>query len=316
MVLHRDTPYLRPAIASVLTQTFRDFELLLVDNGTGLPGDALGSLREDPRVRWVRLPRNLGIPGGHNAGVAAATGEFIALLDYDDLARPVRLARQVAALRADPELGLVSSLADRIDASGKVIGREFCLPRGPHLAYTQYAASVVTPGASGRREVFRELPYRTEFPFASDLDFQARAAERWKFAVIDEVLLGYRWYDAQTTQVRLATIERSRCAIQLLTARRRAGRPEQMASALDVMNGSAVAQTWRRGALCCLAEGFPVLAAYQARRSLASGRTPMAALKAGRLALQAWRRAPSVDRTLVVRMFFTGPVRALGLRPA
>ena len=67
MVFHRDTPFLRPALASALKQTFADFELVLVDNGTGLGADALGELGRDPRLRWVRLARNEGIPGGHNA---------------------------------------------------------------------------------------------------------------------------------------------------------------------------------------------------------------------------------------------------------
>ena len=107
MVFHRVTPFFEPAVRSVLEQTFDDLELVLVDNGTGLPVKALGELGADPRVHWVRLPCNEGIPSGHNAGVAAARGEFIALQDYDDIALPHRLERQVATLRADPGIGLV-----------------------------------------------------------------------------------------------------------------------------------------------------------------------------------------------------------------
>jgi hypothetical protein len=317
MVFHRDTPFLRPAIASVLGQTLRDLELVLVDNGTGLTPAALGDAGQDPRLTWVRLPANVGIPGGHNAGVQAARGEFVALLDYDDLARPQRLERQVAALRADPRLGLVSALAERIDAEGRSLGRVFCLPDSAgHRAYAQFAAPVVTPAATVRREVLEALPYRAEFPFAADLDFQARLSERWPMAVLPEVLLDYRWYADQTTQQRGTSIEQSRAAIQLAAARRRAGRPEDLTGILQALAAPTAAESWRRVASLCLAEGYGLPAAYGARRSFALERTGRALLDAMRLGAQAWRQAAPSERMLVARMFLTGPLRALGLRPA
>lgn len=317
MVFHRDTPYLRPAIASALAQTFRDFELLLVDNGTGLSTAALGPAGADPRLRWVRLERNLGIPGGHNAGVAAARGDFIALLDYDDLALPHRLERQVAALQADHGLGYVSSLAVRIDATDREIGPEFCLPdASQHRRYAPYAAPLVTPAAMGRRAWFATLPYRAEFPFAADLDFQARLVEQSRTAVVPEVLLRYRWHAGQTTQARQAEIEHSRCVIQILSGRRRAGRPEQLPAVQAATAATTAAESWRRGAALCLADGEPVFAAYQARRSFALDRAARGAWQAVRLLRAARQVAAPADRALVTRMFFAGPIRALQLKPA
>jgi hypothetical protein len=317
MVFHRDTPFLRPAIASVLSQTFRDFEFVLVDNGTGLRAADLGELGNDPRLRWVRLARNEGIPAGHNAGVAAAHGKFIALLDYDDLLLPTRFERQVAALEADPALGLVSALAERMDESGRAIGHEFCLGDSTeHQSYAPYAAPVITPVAMGRREVFTTFPYRAEFPFAADLDFQSRVVERWRMAVLPEVLMRYRWYREQTTQQRNPAIEQSRCVIQVITGRRQAGRAEAINAVLEATAATTAAATWRRGAALCLRERFPVFAAFQARRSLALDRSVPGAWRAVALAARAWRQAPAEDRALVRRMFLTGPVRALGLHPA
>jgi hypothetical protein len=317
MVFHRDTPFLRPAIASVLEQTFSDLELVLVDNGTGLPISELGELGRDPRIRWVRLGRNEGIPGGHNAGVAHARGEFIALMDYDDLMLPTRIERQVAALRADRKLGVVSALAERIDGAGRVIGHEFCLPdSGEHHAYAPYAAPLITQAAMGRREVFATYPYRPEFPFAADLDFQSRVIERWQMAVLPQVLMQYRWYPQQTTQQHLASIEQSRAVIQLITGRRRANRSEDMAAALGAISAATAAGAWRAGAALCLRERFVVFAAFQARRSLAMDRTVASEWRAFRLAAAAWGRARREERGLVLRMFFTGPVRALALHPA
>jgi len=317
LVFHRDTDFLRPAIASVLAQEFRDFELLLVDNGTGLSAPQLGESGRDPRLRWVRLARNQGIPAGHNAGVAAARGTYIALHDYDDLSLPQRLGRQVAALQADPNLGLVSGLARRIDAAGRELGHEFCL-RDPdeHRRYAPYAAPLITPAAMGRRELFAALPYRTEFPFAADLDFQARVVERARTAVVPEILLRYRWHDGQTTQARAAAIEHSRAVIQIITGRRLAGRAEDLAAVQAATVAPTAAGSWRRGAAVCVGDRFPVFAAYQARRSFALDRSPRGAWHAFRLFRAAQRIAATADRSCVRRMFFTGPVRALELHPS
>lgn len=316
MVFHRDSPYLRPALASALSQTWRDLEVVLVDNGTGLSADALGELGRDARLRWVRLARNEGIPAGHNAGVAAAHGDFIALQDYDDLSEPDRVARQVEALRCKPDVALVAGRALRIDENGRQIGEVFCLPRAEeHATYAPFGGPIVMPAAMGRRELFQAFPYRPEFPFAADLDFQARAVERSSFAVLPEVMLRYRWYGAQTTQQRLREIEQSRSVVQLLSARRHAGRPEHMTEAWAAIRAESAGESWRRGARVCLEERYAVYAAYQARRSFACDRTAAGAWAAIRLGWRAITAAATGQRRLTARMFFTGPVRALRLHP-
>ena len=318
MVFHRLNPFMAESVASVINQTFQDWELILIDNGTGLSAEALGGGACDPRVRFVRLPHNGGIPAGHNAGIAAARGEFIALQDYDDVAQPLRLERQVAALRADAGLGLVSAHAERIDETGRRLrGEVFCLPdTAEHRAYALYAPPVITPVAMARSEVLRALPYRAEFPFAADIDLQARVVDRWRMAVLPEVLLRYRCYEAQTTQQRSTSIEQSRATIQVITARRRAGRSEELASALCAAEAPTAAESWRRTSALCRAEGFSVLAAFHARRSLALERTFKSAMCAMRLLMAARRGRPAREQREVLRMFLTGPVRALQLRPA
>jgi hypothetical protein len=318
VVFHRDTPYLRPALASVLGQTWRDLELVLVDNGTGLAPDALGELGRDSRVRWVRLAKNEGIEVGYNAGVAEARGEFLAFSDSDDIVVPNRLERQLAALRNDGSLGAVSSLAQRMDEQDRLSDSYmFTLLRSEELkAYALYDGPLVTGVAMGRREIFSKLPYRPEFPFAGHVDFWARVSEKTRLAVLPEVHLHYRWYPTQTTQTKFDVVEQHRCVIQLITARRRVGRPENVREALQLTVVGDLGQTWRRTACQSLREQFFVLAAYQARRSIGFDRAMAGAFAAGRLAVAAWRHAPVRERGMVAKMFFTGPVRALKLHPA
>lgn len=320
MVFHRDTPFFRPAVRSVVDQTLRDWELILVDNGARISLEALGpEFSSDERIRWVRLETNRGIPAGHNAGIAASRGEFVALLDYDDLMLPQRLEKQVSRLRERPDLGLVSSLARRIDAVGTVIGEEFSLLQpAEQLAYTAYAAPVVTPAYAGRREVFAQLPYREVFSWAADFDFLARAVERWSLAGVPDVLLHYRWHDGQTTQQKRAAIEQNCAVIRLLTARRRAGRAEEFneLTARLMEPAPLPVESCRWGAERALSEGFFSLAAYHARRMIVLRRDFATLTAASKIAARAVRVARGADQQQVLRMFFRGPVKALRLTPA
>jgi hypothetical protein len=321
MLCHRDTVFLRPAIASVFGQTLRDLELVLVDNGVGLTAAQLGEGGRDPRLRWVRFECNRGIPAGLNTAIAASRSEFIALLDHDDIMLPPRLERQVARLRERPALGLVSSLAETIDAEGRVTGREFSLVAGEaQRRYTQYANPVVTPAYTGRRELFAALPFRTEFPLATDFDFFARAAEQSTLEAVPEVLLHYRRHATQTSVEYAGQMAAEQGVIRLLTARRRAARAEDLAGAAALLDGlrqnqPALGAIHARCATWCLEERFAALAVYHARKAFAAQRDAKSLGTALGLYAAALRMAPR-EAVRLSRLFFTGPLRALGLKPA
>jgi glycosyltransferase involved in cell wall biosynthesis len=321
MVYHRVTPFLGPAVQSVLAQTFPDLELVLVDNGTGAGVAPLGELGFDPRVRLVASPSNVGISRGHNLGLSHARGEYIALLDYDDIALPHRMARQVEALRADPRLGLVCSRAAAIDEAGVVMRPEFSLLGGKdQYVYSAYTTPAVTPTYTGRREVFERFPYRPEFPCAADYDFLSRVAEVCPLGGIPEVLLHYRHHAGQTTWQHASAQILNACMIRLVTARRRQGRAEDLAGVVAGVGSwlrepPPPARAYARFAGWSLREGFAVLAVYHARKLLAVRRDLRAGARAVWVLGSALRMAPR-EAALLLRLFFTGPVRAHGLKPA
>jgi glycosyltransferase involved in cell wall biosynthesis len=116
---------LRPAIDSVFAQTFRDWELIVVDDGSdGETAAYLEALAGSPRVTVIRLPHT-GNPGAvRNAGWRAARGEYIAFLDSDDLWLPHKLAAQLASLAAHPERGWSHTAFALIDSSGELLTGE------------------------------------------------------------------------------------------------------------------------------------------------------------------------------------------------
>lgn len=120
---------LRKAIESVLHQTFTDFELIVVDDGsTDNTKEVIGSIA-DPRIKYLTQP-NKGVAAASNTGIRAAAGEFVAFLHSDDLFLPEKLAAQMAMVDNDPSIGLVYSLfySSRIGGPKKLQGR--CYPPG------------------------------------------------------------------------------------------------------------------------------------------------------------------------------------------
>ncbi|MBK9176751.1 MAG: glycosyltransferase family 2 protein [Flavobacteriales bacterium] len=109
MTLYDKGPFVEEAVRSVLEQTFARFELLVVDDRSSDDGPDRVRAIDDPRIRVIVTPENLGRAGAANYGFAAACGEYVAILDADDVMMPSRLAKQVAFLDEHPDVGVVGS---------------------------------------------------------------------------------------------------------------------------------------------------------------------------------------------------------------
>ena len=188
--------YLREAIDSVLAQTHQDFELLLVADGVPSPVAAILSSYVDPRIRLLRMPVNVGISGARNVGLAAARGQFIALMDSDDVALPHRLATQVGFLRANPDVTVCASNAIKCFDDGSRVAMRYPQTDGiikAHLLIVD--SSILNPTAMYRADFVREhrLRYDPSFPPDDDHRFyvdMTRAGAR--FAAVPDELLLYR----------------------------------------------------------------------------------------------------------------------------
>ena len=113
--------FVAAAIDSVLAQTFREFEFLIVDDGSSdRSGEIVRSYR-DPRIRFVSLGRNQGLSAALNRGMAEAQGDWIARQDADDVSSPDRLARQMAAVTERPDLAILGCQALAIDEQGRAL---------------------------------------------------------------------------------------------------------------------------------------------------------------------------------------------------
>jgi len=196
MPVYNADRYLREAIESILGQTYRDFEFIIVDDGS-----TDGSLRiiEDyasrhPRIRVLSRP-NTGIVGALNDGLAICGGEYIARMDADDVARPERIDRQVAFLQENRDVLAVGSHASMIDADGDPLG-VLHTPLGHEEIDRQMLTGVgalAHPTVVMRRDSVVALGgYREGFCAAEDLDFFLRLSECGRLANLPDCLLTYR----------------------------------------------------------------------------------------------------------------------------
>jgi len=182
------------ALCSLLSQTFSDFELLLLDDGSTDGTVAVAEALADPRVRVIRDGRRMGLARRLNMGIDLARGRYIARMDADDVSFPERFARQVTFLDAHPHIDLVGCRAVAFRGDGEILGM---LPfAGTHEAMCARpwrGIPLPHPGWMGRREWFVRHHYgMPEVMRAEDQELLLRSHTQSRFACLDEVLLGYR----------------------------------------------------------------------------------------------------------------------------
>jgi glycosyltransferase involved in cell wall biosynthesis len=198
MPVYNGEKFLRPAIESVIGQSFQDFELLVVDGGsTDSSRQILNAFRaEDKRVKVIDQPRP-GYAAALNSGIDKAAHELIAMMDADDLMMPNRLERQLSFMMSHPRASVVCSYAYLIDIKGKIIGtsqNDVDVERGIEERDPTLFSEIVNPSVLMRRsDIVKVGGYRETFIFAADRDMWTRlATSGYNIKCQPEFLLGYR----------------------------------------------------------------------------------------------------------------------------
>ena len=193
MTAYNATPYLEPAVLSILNQTLADFEFIIVNDGsTDQTRDYLDSIT-DPRVRVFHEP-NRGTAGGSNFGLKYCSRKYIARMDADDISLPTRLEKQYQFMEANPEVSLVGSQTQVLGEKG--LGIEVHLP----TQHEQIFKSLMTLNhgiAHGscffRNSLLQELGgYWKVHKTFDDWDMFLRMGEVGQLANLPEILYHYR----------------------------------------------------------------------------------------------------------------------------
>jgi glycosyltransferase involved in cell wall biosynthesis len=234
MSVRNGLPYVEQTVGSILAQTIRDWEFIIVDNAsTDGSADAIERIsKTEPRITLIRNLTDLGHSGALNVGLRHCHGSWIARIDADDIALPDRFERQLEFLRDNPDVKVTSCLAYYINSEGTRVGKS-SHDLTTREAYARYmrqnlAIGILHPGATIDREELHEIGgYRQEYGPANDIDLWARLCERGVLILVqEEYLMEYRVHRGSETA---QDFEHARLKYQWARdsmRARRQGRPE------------------------------------------------------------------------------------------
>jgi glycosyltransferase involved in cell wall biosynthesis len=186
---------LRPAVQSVINQSFTDWELLLFDDKvTDGCFETIADLLQDPRIRLVRDGANLGLARRLNQAIDMATGEYLARMDHDDICHPLRLERQLAFLRGHPDVDLLATGCVTIDAENQLLGHLPVVETHEQLCRRPWLGFYLPhPTWMARADWFRNNKYSSSAPyFCEDQELLLRSYVANRYHVLPEFLLAYR----------------------------------------------------------------------------------------------------------------------------
>ena len=236
MSVYNGERFLSEAIESVLAQSWRDFEFLLLDDGSN--DGSLAIMQRfaalDPRIRVIAR-ENRGLVASLNQLLAEARAPLIARMDADDVCLPERFARQIGFFAANPQHGVVGSLTDDIDERGQpytMVPANHPLTHEIFLERIESRGQLLAhPTVMYRRDVVLSVGgYHAAFRHCEDYDLWLRLAHRTRIANLPEKLLRYRHYADQVSNRHALEQQIGVAVSHVAYQERKAGRPDPTAT--------------------------------------------------------------------------------------
>lgn len=194
MPVYNREKYLKETIDSVLNQTFKDFEFIIIDDGSTDRSIEIIKSYDDPRIKLFLNDQNQGTSYSRNRAIDLSLGDYIITIDSDDINLPERFAKQIAYMDSHPEIGICGSWVKTI---GEVEGQLWRCAVKPDIVHcrTLFEAVLCHPSTIIRREFLDRysLRYDIELKRAQDWDIYCRGARHFQVANMPEFLVYYRW---------------------------------------------------------------------------------------------------------------------------
>jgi len=215
------------AIRSILNQTFSDWELLIIDDGSSDGTIRLARAYSDPRIHVFSDGTHQGLAARLNQLVRVSGGKYFARMDGDDVSYPERLALQVKYMERHPEVDLLGGGVLVFGRDGKPLGTRKVPTTHESICRRPWKGFYLThPTWMGRTKWFHEHPYSSDAPRCEDQDLLLRTHECSRFAALPEIVLGYR-----EEQLSLTKILTSRKYFAAAVVRRAISRQEYLIAA-------------------------------------------------------------------------------------
>lgn len=206
MPVYNGESYLHEAITSILSQSFTDFEFVMIDDGSDDRSWEVMQSFEDPRIRLERNEINMGLIATLNRGIKLAKGDFIARMDCDDVSLPDRLKMQVDFLDKNPDIGMVGTDYSMIASDGTPWNppKSFDVPTESDLIEWKlyFSCCVCHASMMVRKTVYSHLGgYQNDFVHAEDYDLFLRAVSSTKIASLPDVMYKVRKHQGNVSEM-------------------------------------------------------------------------------------------------------------------
>lgn len=193
--------YISEALESILNQTFTDFELIVINDGSTDDSAKIikNFAKHDKRIRFINHSKNKGLIGVLNEGLALCQGQYIARMDSDDISLPSRFEKQIAHMNSHPECGVLSIGMQMFGNSNEIVIH----PAKVGIFDLMRYCMIVHPGVMMRKSVLDkyEFKYDKNYKYAEDYELWSRMVCVTQIHNLQEVLLKYRWHDANISVV-------------------------------------------------------------------------------------------------------------------
>ena len=202
MPVYNAERYLAQAIDSIINQSFTDWELIIINDGSTDQSKSIIESYNDPRIKHYENEANLKLIKTLNKGIGLCTGEYIARMDSDDISQPERLQIQVDFLDKHPSYVMCGTTARVVDNGGKKIGEIRNLKRNNFLQINLlFSNPFVHPSVVIRRKALENNHYDEYFKHIEDYELWCRVALEGKIANICKDLILYRWHSSNVSVV-------------------------------------------------------------------------------------------------------------------
>lgn len=206
---YKRTNFLKLTLESIKSQSFQDFEIVVIDDGTPTDSNEVLCAKFD-KVKYIKIKNSGGPAQPRNIGIRAAKGKYIAFVDDDDLWLPTKLEKQVAVLENNPDFGLVHSCCEVIDENGNKKNEIIGKPGSPDVKHGDVSMRMVgnwtlmMPTPIVRKNVIDQVGFFNEqMPSAGeDVEYWTRCSFVTKFYYLDEPLAEYRVHSQNISSVK------------------------------------------------------------------------------------------------------------------
>lgn len=210
MPVRNGAKYIRKAIESILCQTFTDFELLILDDGSTDQTVNIVRSYKDKRIRLIQNDKSLNLAEARQKAVVLSRGKYIAYLDSDDRALPQRLAEQIQFLNKNSDISVVGSWVEIIDEKGNSKRTIWKHTSSPDIipSILLFRNCFTQSSVLLKKECLLTTSYRSKYWPAPDFDLWARLSQKYKMANIPKVLTYYRVHQENSSMQKQKEIKK------------------------------------------------------------------------------------------------------------